>query len=74
MEIMTETLSKDEVLKRLKLCEDPRVIDEVYAFGQQLMKDAIQNLRSLDSKAVWFAGYGAAIITLLPSSFGAGSK
>jgi hypothetical protein len=74
VQTMTSDLSKDEVEKRLKLCEDPKVVDEVYGFGQQLMRDALQDLRSLDSKAVWLAGYGAAIITLLLSSFGTWSK
>jgi hypothetical protein len=71
---MTGGLSKDQVEERLKKCEDPQVVDEIYQFGQMLLKDAIQNLHSLDTKAVWFAGYGTAIVTLLVSSFGSWSR
>ena len=62
------SLSKKAVLERLKVCEEPEVVNEIYTFGQLLLRETLQNLHSLDSKAVWMAGYGAAIITFLVSS------
>jgi hypothetical protein len=61
-------LSEEEVLERLKLCEDPAIVDEVYTFGQTLEKETIDQIRTVESKATSFAAYGAAIVTLLVSS------
>jgi hypothetical protein len=62
------TLSEEEVRERLKLCEDPEIVNEIYNFGQTLEKEVIDQIRTLESKATSFAAYGAAIVTLLVSS------
>lgn len=64
----TSRLSEDEVRERLKLCEDPEIVDEIYTFGQALEKETIDQIHTLESKATSFAAYGAAIVTLLVSS------
>jgi hypothetical protein len=61
-------LSEDEVRERLKLCEDPNVVDEIYEFGKILGQEVIDQIKVLESKATSFAAYGAAIVTLLVSS------
>jgi hypothetical protein len=61
-------LSEGEVRERLRLCEDPEIVDELYDFGQDLLKEVNDRIRALESKAVSFAAYGAAIVTLLVSS------
>jgi hypothetical protein len=61
-------LSLCQVEGRLQLCEEPEIVDELYDFGQGLLKDINERIRGLESKAISFAAYGAAIITLLISS------
>lgn len=60
-------LSEEEVRERLKLCEDPEIVDEIYNFGQTLEKETIDQIHILESKATSFAAYGAAIVTFLVS-------
>ncbi len=64
----TSRLSEEEVRERLKLCEDPKIVDEIYSFGQTLQKETIDQIHILESKATSFAAYGAAVVTLLVSS------
>jgi hypothetical protein len=66
--MQTSQLSENEVRARLKLCEAPEVVDEVYSFGQILQKETVEHIRTVESKATSFAAYGAAIVTLLVSS------
>jgi len=62
-------LSETEVLDRLSLCNgNPEIVNELYDLGQMLAKEVIDRIRSIESKAVSFAAYGAAIVTLLISS------
>lgn len=61
-------LTDEEVRNRLRLCEDPEVVNEIYSFGQVLEKESVDHIRILESKATSFAAYGAAIVTLLVSS------
>jgi hypothetical protein len=68
MAVFTNRLTEVEVRKRLALCKQTEVIDEVYTFGQMLFNEAITNFRGLDTKAGTLAAYGAAIVTLLVSS------
>jgi len=58
----------------LGLCSDPQVVDELYTFGQMMLRETIANTRALDSKAASLAAYGGAIITLLVSTSGAWTK
>jgi hypothetical protein len=64
----TSRLSEDEVRERLRLCEDPEIVNEIYNFGQTLEKETVEQIHILESKATSFAAYGAAIVTLLVSS------
>jgi hypothetical protein len=64
----TSRLSEQEVRERLRLCEDSKIVDEVYSFGQTLRKEVVEQIRVQESKATYFAAYGAAIVTLLVSS------
>lgn len=68
MPVLTNRLTEQEVRKRLAVCKQTEVIDEVYTFGQMLLNEAITNFRGLDTKAGSLAAYGAAIVTLLVSS------
>ncbi len=67
-------LSEEEVRERLKSCKDLQVVNEVYSFGQSMVKEIIDSIRVVESKAVSFAAYGAAIVTLLVSSSATWSK
>jgi hypothetical protein len=62
-------LSEEEVRHRLSLCEgNLEVVNELYDLGQMLGSEIIDRIRAIESKAVSFAAYGAAIVTLLTSS------
>jgi hypothetical protein len=61
-------LTEEEVRERLGLTNDPVIIDDLYNFGQKLEKSAIEHIQIVESKAISFAAYGAAIVTLLVSS------
>lgn len=67
---VTNRLSEREVRERLRLCSDPKVIDEIYSFGQMMLHETVANTRLLDSKAATMAAYGGAIVTLLVSTSG----
>jgi Ca2+/Na+ antiporter len=67
-------LTEKEVRERLKLCTEIKVVEEIYSLGQSMLKDIVDSVRVLESKAVSFAAYGAAIVTLLISSSAAWSK
>lgn len=67
------SLSEKEVRARLARCSDPSIVDEIYTFGQILENSAIDQIKILESKAVSFAAYGAAIVTILVSSSAAWS-
>lgn len=68
-------LSEDEVRERLSLCEgNPDVVSELYDFGQKLGSEVVDRIRAVESKAVSFAAYGAAIVTFLVSSVAVWSK
>ena len=61
-------LSEQEVRQRLVLCTDTKVIDELYTFGQTLYRDSLEQIKTAETKATSFAGYGTAVATLLVSS------
>lgn len=65
----TTSLSTEEVEERLlKFKNLPEIVDELYDFGQTLAKQSIEIIRTVESKALTFAAYGAAVATLLVSS------
>lgn len=61
-------LSEEEVVKRLESCDSDDVLDELYVFGQSMMKDADSHIRIVETKSQSFAAYGLAVITLLVST------
>lgn len=67
---VTNRLSEPEVRDRLRSCTDPKVIDEIYSFGQMMLSATVETTRILDSKAASMAAYGGAIVTLLVSTAG----
>ncbi len=68
MKSLTNRLTEHEVRERLKACSDPQIVDELYTFGQMMLKETIEITKTLDSKAASMAAYGGAIITLLVST------
>ena len=66
----TNRLCETEVRRRLKLCVDIEVVDEIYSFGQMMLRETLENTKILDSKAASMAAYGGAIVTLLVSTSG----
>jgi len=74
-EIPTNQLTEDEVLQRLEDCKGkPEIIDEVYSFGQSLMKVTLEDIQRIDLKAASLAAYCGAIITLIVSTQGIWTK
>lgn len=68
-------LSEEQVRERLDACSvNADVINELYDFGQTLGSEVNDRIRAVESKAVSFAAYGAAIVTLLVSSMSIWSK
>jgi protein-S-isoprenylcysteine O-methyltransferase Ste14 len=71
----TAMLTQAEVEDRLYLCQDNSEINsELYDFGLHLKQEMIDRVRSIESRAVTLAAYGAAIVTLLVSSSASWSK
>jgi len=67
-------LSEDEVNRRLDICENPEIVDELYDFGRDLVKENADRVKAIESKATSFAAYGTALVTLLVSSSASWSK
>lgn len=62
-------LRAPEVRERLRICENkPEVIDELYDFGAALNRETLDQIKTAETKATLFAGYGTAIAALLVSS------
>lgn len=68
MEDKSNRLSEKDVRDRLALCTDTNVIDELYIFGQMMLKETVTRVRLMDTKAASMAAYGGAIVTLLVST------
>jgi len=60
---------ENEIIERLKKYEDPQVTNELYEFGSQLTRDAIDRVNWLDTKAGIFAGFTGAMIVVVVSTF-----
>lgn len=67
-------LTEDQVRERLHLCESPEIVEELYSYGRALIVENLERIRSIESKAVSFAAYGSAIVTILVSSSKSWSK
>src|SRR5260370_27001774 len=62
---MGTQLTEQDVRKRLAVYQDPSVTDELYAFGQMLIHDAVERLSKSDTKAGAIAAYSGGLIALL---------
>lgn len=60
---------ENEVIERLEKYEDPQVTSDLYDFGSQLVRDAIDRVNWLDTKAGIFAGFAGAMIVVVVSTF-----
>jgi hypothetical protein len=67
---MNGQLSENEVERRLALCTDVKVGDELYEFGERLLNYRIDISHRLDSKASAMAGYAGVVLTVLLSTYG----
>jgi hypothetical protein len=67
-------LTEEQVRERLTICQTDEILDELYTYGQTLIEEALERIRSIESKAVSFAAYGAAIVTILVSNSKSWSK
>jgi hypothetical protein len=67
-------LTEKQVRDRLASVHSAETAEEIYEFGEKLLKDATERVKGLESKAASFAGYGIAVVTLLVSSSASWSK
>jgi len=67
-------LLDEQVRERLTLCKSDEIVDELYTYGQTLIGEALERIRSIESKAVSFAAYGSAIVTILVATSKSWSK
>jgi hypothetical protein len=69
-----ETLSEKDVRDRLDSYIDPSVTDELYHFGETLLRDVLERVSKADTKAGAMAAYAGGLITLLVSTSGLWAK
>ncbi|MDO8431292.1 MAG: hypothetical protein Q7S58_02650 [Candidatus Binatus sp.] len=58
-----------DVIEMLGTYEDQQVTGELYDFGSQLVRDALDRVNWLDTKAGIFAGFSGAMIVVVVSTF-----
>jgi hypothetical protein len=64
-------LDEKQVRERLALSKGkPDVVDELYDFGDMLLRDAVARIAAIDSKATSIAGYAGGLVTLLIATSG----
>ncbi len=74
-EVIKNGLVESEVEQRLLACKErPEIVDELYSFGQSLVKQVVEDIHHLDLKAGSLAAYCGATITLLVSTQGSWSQ
>lgn len=62
------TLTEEEVRTRLSTCGEITIVEELYVTGQNMLKDSIDRIKTVETKATSFAAYGTALVTLLVST------
>jgi hypothetical protein len=67
-EVMPTQIREQDVRKRLAAYKDLSITDELYAFGQRLIDDAVDRLSKSDTKAGAIAAYSGGLIALLTST------
>ena len=60
---------ENEIIQRLTEYEDPEVTIELYDFGKDLVRDALDSFNWLDTKAGAFASIAGAMIVVVISTF-----
>lgn len=64
-------LDEKQVRERLALSKGkPDVVDQLYDFGDMLLRDAVARIAAIDSKATSIAGYAGGLVTLLIATSG----
>ncbi len=63
----TATLTEEQVIDRLGEVKIPEVTDELYSFGQTMVDEVADRLKTLETKATWIAAYSIGLITILVS-------
>jgi len=63
----TATLTEEQVIERLGEVKEPEVTDELYSFGQTMVDEVADRLKTLETKATWIAAYSIGLITILVS-------
>ena len=61
-------LTEAIVRQRLASYQESRITDELYDFGKMLMNEALDRVKTLDTKAATIAGYSVGLITLLTAT------
>lgn len=62
-------LNENQVRDRLRLCTDQVILDEYKAQGETFNKEGIEQVKALEAKATSVSGYGAAVVTILVSTY-----
>jgi hypothetical protein len=65
--VQTATLNEKEVIERLGVVKESDVTDEIYSFGQMMVDEVVDRLKTLETKATWIAAYSIGLITILVS-------
>jgi hypothetical protein len=60
---------ENEIIERLQGYEDPEVTKQLYDFGKELVRDALDLVNWLDTKAGVFAGVAGGMIVVVISTF-----
>lgn len=68
------TLSENDVRERLDSYTESGVTDELYHFGEMLLRDVVERVGKADTKASALAAYAGGLITLLVSTSGIWAK
>jgi hypothetical protein len=69
-----DQVDEAEVRHRVYACVDSNVIEELYLFSQVLIRQAVDDIKHIESKALVTAGYAGVIIVLLVATIGISLK
>jgi hypothetical protein len=65
--MLENQLTEEEVERRLLSCENAEIMEELYSFGTVLVRQVVEDIQHVDSKAASMAAYSGAILTFLVS-------
>lgn len=69
-----DQVDEAEVRHRVYACADLNIIEELYLFSQVLIRQAVDDIKHIESKALTAVGYSGVIIVLLVASIGVSLK